>query len=148
MEAFWQDFRVGLRTLRRALGFTAVAVLTLALGLGANAAIFSAVKAVLFNRLPYPDPDRLVTISRPRPMLAKMSPSLFSTPDLTMAGSIATALVPLKYGSMKTEPDPPKARRANGHLDQDCRRDGMPVFFAVAWAENPSQGGTPSSVCW
>ena len=67
MERFIQDLRYGLRTLTKSSGFTTVAVLTLALGIGANTAIFSVIDGVLLNRLPYPDANRLVIVWEQNP---------------------------------------------------------------------------------
>src|SRR5712664_498898 len=62
MQTIWQDFRHGARSLTKNKAFAAVAVLTLALGIGANTAIFSVVNAVLLQSLPYKDPGKLVYV--------------------------------------------------------------------------------------
>jgi hypothetical protein len=78
LEHFARDVRFGVRALRKNPGFAIVAVLTLALGIGANTAIFSVVESAVLAPLPYPQPDRLVMVSESRPNLKEMA---ISYPD-------------------------------------------------------------------
>ncbi len=66
LETCWQDLLFGLRTLGKSPGFTAVILLTLALGIGANVAIFSIVRPILLRPLPYANPDQLVVVPEAR----------------------------------------------------------------------------------
>ena len=78
MHLIWQDLRYGVRLLRKAPGFAAVALVALALGIGATTAIFSVVDAVLLKPLPFRDPERLLVIWEKNPTLNKVK--LFVAP--------------------------------------------------------------------
>jgi putative ABC transport system permease protein len=77
LESLWQDIRFGARMLGKNLAFTAVAILTLALGIGANTAVFSVVNAVVLRPLPFKDSSRIVTITTTTAMF----------PQFTMLGN-------------------------------------------------------------
>lgn len=81
LDHFWQDLRFGLRMLGKAPGFTAVALITLALGIGANTAIFSVVYAVLLRPLPFRDVSRLVVMNETTPRVGLVSVSALNFLD-------------------------------------------------------------------
>ncbi len=80
MQTLWQDFRYGERTLRRNPGFTAVAVIALALGIGGNTAVFSVINALLLRPPPFKDADRLVYLWETNPQL-NLERGIVSAPD-------------------------------------------------------------------
>lgn len=86
LESFFQDLRFALRTFLKNPGFTAVAVLTLALGIGANAAIFSVVRGVLLRPLANRDADRLLYVRQSAPGIGEAD-SAFSVPEINDIGA-------------------------------------------------------------
>src|SRR5437868_15346670 len=83
MNTLFQDLRYGLRMLLKNKGFTAVAVIALALGIGANTAIFSLVNGVLLRPLPFPDAERIIFIEGKNPAAAGITESNISFLDFT-----------------------------------------------------------------
>ena len=120
METLLQDVRYGLRMLVKKRAFTIVAVLMLALGVGANTAIFSIVNAVLLRSLPYRDPNRLVRVFFNKPGLG-LRDVRFSKPeldDLQMRAGVFEDVTPIFEGSedLTGAGQPERIEGVNGSL--------------------------------
>ena len=93
LEEPWRDLHYAVRSLRKAPGFTTAAALTLALGVGANTAVFGLVSATLFRPLPFPDPDRLVTLYQSYEEAGRSPvPTPWSYPEFAAVRSSLTAV--------------------------------------------------------
>ena len=122
VEMIIQDIKHALRSLRRKPSFTAVVVLTLAIGIGGTTAIFGAVNAVLLRPLPYPSPDQIVrvyktSLERPDRIGGTVSPPDFT--DWRRDNSSFTELA--AYDNDSHRADGPRRRRADSHRRSDRR---------------------------
>jgi len=99
LETLLQDLRFALRTLAHSPGFTATAILTLALGIGANTAIFSVVDGVVLKPLPYPQPDRLVLLWQSRPHTPQLDISIPDFLDWQRASRLFAGMAAMDWRS-------------------------------------------------
>jgi len=150
VETLWQDVRSGLRMLRKNPGFTAVAVLTLALGIGANTAIFSLVDAVLLHSLPYQKPAQLVAIGAIDPQGEKDAVSPGDFADWSEQAHAFQELAAYKQMEFHTlagagEPDEVWASPVSSNLFHLL---GVNVILGRTFAANESQAVVLSHQYW
>jgi putative ABC transport system permease protein len=108
LEELWHDLRYGMRVLLKQRGFTLVAVLTLAFGIGVNTAMFSAVNTLLLQSLPYPDANRLVRVYRTSPQSQGWEHSLPDFNDIVAQSSELESLAVYSWWTCSfTEPGQP-----------------------------------------
>jgi predicted permease len=148
MTGLVQDIRFGLRQLRRSIGFTAVAAFTLALGIGANAAIFSLVSGILLRPLPYPRPAELVSVTGtyPKGAFAAMGDQIHTMDvaayaeghefNLTHAGEpIRLTGTAVSAGLMSVLGERPERGRTFSPEDDAPGRDHYVIFSHDLWVE-------------
>ena len=120
METIWQDIRFGFRMLAKGPAFTVIAVLTLALGIGANTAIFSAVNAILLRPLPYENPERLVFLSEWSQQVPGMSISMANFGDWRTMNTVFESMVAYRTNNViltgEGEPERLQMRQATAGL--------------------------------
>src|SRR6187455_2953134 len=130
LGSWLRDLKHASRSLARAPGFSLVVVATLALAIGANAAIFSLVKVVLLEPLPFPNPDRLVSIASTAP--GTDQPEEFGVPDelyFEYRESVPAIEDIGLYGTGSS------TTRAEGRVDQLFLTQATPSFFTTLGAQ-------------
>src|SRR5579862_6985184 len=98
METLFRELRYGARTLIRSRGFATIAVLTLALGIGASTAIFSVIDAVLLRALPYPHPEQIVRVWEESPNRHRMNLANLNFEDFRAQNTTFSELVVYSFG--------------------------------------------------
>jgi putative ABC transport system permease protein len=138
LDGSWRDLRIAVRTLRKSPVFAAAAVLTLALAIGANTAIFSVVDAVLLDPLPFPDSDRLVSIRATAPG-SDLSGEFDTSPEFYVEyDENAKTLEDLGYYWVIQS-----SMRAEGHVERLFMSRGSPSLFSTLRAQ-PLLGRLPT----
>lgn len=146
MEQIRQDFRLALRSLRRAPGFSLVIVLTLGLGIGANTAIFSVVNTVLLQPLPYDQPEQLLRLATEQRNQVLDGRGAFSTPDFLDVQQRSTTLEYVatyqQSGTVMTEGgDPERLLGAMVNADYFQLLRVKPILGRVFTREEDKPGG-------
>jgi putative ABC transport system permease protein len=147
MSAFLQDLRFGIRTLRRTPGFVAIVVAVLALGIGANSAVFSVVNAVLLRPLPYAEPDRLYRLDEINP---KGQPTGVSPADAQMFRLRVPAFEHIGLSHWQnvtlTGPEGP-ANEYGGKVSSECfRMLARPPALGRTFRDDEFRPGSPAVV--
>ena len=139
-ENFLRDLRYSLRMLRKSPGFTTVAILTLALGIGANTAIFSVIDSVLLSPLPYPDPESLVT-AKQNDSLRNIDDILQQTKTLAHGGGVTLERMDFTGG-----PEPIQIRAAYVNADLLETLGVSPILGRLISPEEDVKGGPHNMV--
>jgi len=145
MNAFWQDLRYGVRMLLKNPGFALIAIVTLALGIGANTAIFSVINGVLLRPLPYEKSDRLVQMNERSRQMDGMSISWPNYQDWRAQNHVFEAIAVFNRGSYNLtgtgEPEQLRAGQVTANLFSVLRT--KPMLGRVFTEEEDKPGGTP-----
>src|SRR5258706_7802393 len=119
MNRLWQDTRFAVRMLLKNWSVTAIIVVVLALGIGANTAIFSVVNAALLRPLPYADPDKLVRLSEDSPNVPQMSISYPNFLDWREQNKIFSGIAAMQFRSLNLTGKDETERLAGRGVSED-----------------------------
>src|SRR5262245_18891305 len=145
MQTLWQDLRYGVRMLLKRPGFTLVAMLTLALSIGANTAIFSVVNAGLLRPLPYDEADRLVYLRERHPQYEEMSISYPDFADWQARNRVFENIGVYNFGSYNLTGggEPERLQAAQGSADLFAALRARAALGRLFTNEEDKPGGPP-----
>jgi predicted permease len=145
MTTFLQELRYAVRMLAKSPAFAAVAVLTLALGMGANTAIFTVINAVLLRPLPYPQADRLVFLSESSEQIPDMSIAMANFNDWRTQNSVFESMVAFQSNDAvltgRGEPERLRLRRVTAGFTRTLKV--IPILGRTLTAEDDKVGALP-----
>jgi predicted permease len=166
LEDLWQDASYALRTLRQKPGFAAVAILTIALGIGATTVMFTVVNSVLLKPLPYPEPERLVSVYEQVDNSGRWAFAYFNFLDCQRESRTLSAMAALRSGMGGTVSEPGEAEHVSsreisaglfsvvgigllygrGFMPDEDRPGGAPVAIISYRLWRTRFGGDPKAV--